>query len=107
MSCLKKLVKLNGWAVSDLALLATDRPKADPQSTDHAAADAGKSDSDNPFVVAPAPPDKTGANQPTKDEVIASKRTVQPYENKYTFGIQWRNAEVGHIPQSDMTELMP
>jgi hypothetical protein len=57
--------------------------------------------------VAPAPLEKTGASQPSKDEVIASKRNVQTYEDKYTFGIQWRNAEVGYIPQSDMTELMP
>ena len=56
-----------------------------------------KQEDDNPFTVPPSAPEKTGANEPSKEATIAAKSTsVHPFTNKYTAGIHWKGAEVSH-----------
>jgi hypothetical protein len=93
LSCLKTSVLLNARVVARLAILATDRPQDQPRA---------ETKDENPFVVPTPPPEKTGHDQPSKDAVVAAKSSVHAFTNKYTFGIQWRAAEVSLASRSSL-----
>lgn len=112
---MKSVVGLRARIVSTMAQLALDRPKAleegddkPMEATSQQLAEstggqkgAAAADPSSPFVVAPLPPDKTGANEPSKDEQAAAKThsTTPPMANKYLHGIQWTSADVS-LPAS-------
>jgi hypothetical protein len=82
----KAVVLLISRAVANLASLGTAKPKLD---------DTKKEGDDNPFAVAPSPPEKTGSNEPSKDATMAAKSTsTHPLTGKYTSGMHWKGAEV-------------
>lgn len=104
---MKSVVGLRSQVVHTMAFFSLDRPS--PQvSTDpnvketpklasespNGGQDVGTMDKSSPFVVAPLPPDQTGANEPSKDAQAASKASIPPMANKYLHGAQWSCAEV-------------
>lgn len=85
---LRTVVALRSRCVSNMALLAVATPSAGDK-TPPATAEA------SPFIAPPSDPTKTGANEPSKDEVAASNRTtIHPFANKFLHGLQWSSAEV-------------
>lgn len=108
---MKSVVGLRSRIVASVAQLALDRPKAPEEGDDEKSKEstsqqlaestgekkgAGAADPSSPFVVAPLPPDKTGANEPSKDDQAAAKTrsSTPPMANKYLHGVQWTSADV-------------
>jgi hypothetical protein len=80
----KAIVLLLSSSITSTAAIAMNKPNLETKKED-----------ENPFTVAPPPPEKTGANEPSKEATIAAKSTsVHPFTNKYTAGIHWKGAEV-------------
>jgi hypothetical protein len=87
----KSVITIQSRIMHMMVYLATDRPKPIPDDL------SKKDEDDNPFTVAPAPADKTGKDELSKDAVMAKKTDVHPFDNKFLCGIQWKGAEVSHL----------
>jgi len=82
----KAVVSMVTKGINNMISLAVEKPKLDKPKKDG---------DDNPFAIATPPPEKTGANEPSKDATVAAKSTsIHPFMNKYTSGMHWKGAEV-------------
>lgn len=99
---LKVVVGLRSRVVNNVSLLAVARTSQSSSNGTESEAQTAvaitvadpKGKDANPFVVPDLPPDKTGANEPSQDELAAQKKVTHPLDNKYLHGIQWASAEV-------------